>query len=68
MLSVEEILDELIAPLGIPAIANVPIGHGRQMATMPLRAKVRIDGAGKTLEVIKATVEPTTRKHGGGGE
>ena len=35
-LSIEEVLDELIAPLGIPAIANVPVGHGKHMATMPL--------------------------------
>jgi muramoyltetrapeptide carboxypeptidase len=58
MLSVEEILDELIAPLGIPAIANVPCGHGKHMATMPLGATVRIDGAGKTLEVLEPAVEP----------
>ena len=43
-LSIEEILDELIAPLGIPAIANVPVGHGKHMATMPLGATVRLDG------------------------
>jgi muramoyltetrapeptide carboxypeptidase len=60
MLSVEEILDELIAPLGIPAIANVPCGHGKHMATMPLGATVRLDGAGKTLEVTEAAVEATT--------
>ena len=41
-------LDELIAPLGIPAIANVPVGHGKHMATMPLGARVRIDGDAKT--------------------
>jgi muramoyltetrapeptide carboxypeptidase len=55
-LSVEEILDELIAPLGIPAIANVPVGHGKHMATMPLGATVRLDGAGKTLEVTEPGV------------
>ncbi len=55
-LSIEEILDELIAPLGIPAIANVPLGHGKQMATMPLGVTVRIDGAGKALEVLDAAV------------
>jgi muramoyltetrapeptide carboxypeptidase len=55
-LSVEEMLDELIAPLGIPAIANVPVGHGKHMATMPLGARVRIDGAAKTLEVVEAAV------------
>jgi muramoyltetrapeptide carboxypeptidase len=57
-LSVEEMLDELIAPLGIPAIANVPVGHGKHMATMPLGAKVRLDAGAKTLEVIEAAVEP----------
>src|SRR4029079_8553096 len=30
-LSIEESLDELIGPLGIPAIANVPVGHGKDM-------------------------------------
>jgi muramoyltetrapeptide carboxypeptidase len=57
-LSIEEILDELIAPLGIPAIANVPCGHGKHMATMPLGATVRLDGGAKTLEMIEAAVEP----------
>lgn len=55
-LSIEEILDELIAPLGIPAIANVPVGHGKHMATMPLGATVRLDGDAKTLEVTEAAV------------
>jgi muramoyltetrapeptide carboxypeptidase len=56
MLSVEEILDELIAPLGIPAIANVPCGHGKHMATMPLGAQVRVDGGAKTLEITEPAV------------
>jgi muramoyltetrapeptide carboxypeptidase len=58
-LSIEEILDELVAPLGIPAIANVPCGHGKHMATMPLGATVRLDGGAKTLDVVEAAVEPT---------
>ena len=56
MLSVEEILDELIAPLGIPAIANVPCGHGKHMATMPLGAQVRLDAGAKTLEITEPAV------------
>jgi len=58
-LSIEELLDELIAPLGIPAIANVPIGHGKHMATMPLGVEVRLDAGTKSLEVLEAAVEPT---------
>jgi muramoyltetrapeptide carboxypeptidase len=65
-LSIEEMLDELIAPLGIPAIANVPVGHGKHMATMPLGATVRIDGDAKTLEVLEAGVEPVAAKNEGG--
>jgi muramoyltetrapeptide carboxypeptidase len=65
-LSIEEMLDELIAPLGIPAISNVPVGHGKHMATMPLGATVRIDGAGKSLEVLEAAVEPRTDQSRGG--
>jgi len=56
-LSIEEILGELIAPLGVPAIANVPFGHGKHLATMPLGARARIDGAAKSLEIIEAAVE-----------
>lgn len=59
-LSVEEMLDELIAPLGIPAIANVPVGHGKHMATMPLGVRARVDGDAKTLEVLEPAVEPRT--------
>jgi muramoyltetrapeptide carboxypeptidase len=65
-LSVEEMLDELIAPLGIPAIANVPVGHGKHMATMPLGVEVRLDAGAKTLEVVEAAVEaPVTVGTGG---
>jgi muramoyltetrapeptide carboxypeptidase len=56
MLSIEEILDELIAPLGIPAIANVPVGHGKHMATIPLGARARLDADAKTLEILEPGV------------
>ena len=59
-LSVEEMLDELIAPLGIPAIANLPVGHGKHMATMPLGVSARLDGGAKTLDVIEAAVSSST--------
>jgi muramoyltetrapeptide carboxypeptidase len=55
-LSIEEILDELIAPLGIPAIANVPVGHGKHMATIPLGSRVRLDADAKTLDVLESGV------------
>jgi muramoyltetrapeptide carboxypeptidase len=66
-LSVEEMLDELVAPLGIPAIANVPVGHGKHMATMPLGARVKLDADAKTLEVLEPAVEgPADQAEGEG--
>jgi muramoyltetrapeptide carboxypeptidase len=67
-LSIEEILDELIAPLGIPAIANVPVGHGKHMATMPLGVTVRLDGGAKSLEVLEAAVSPANGHEQKGSE
>jgi muramoyltetrapeptide carboxypeptidase len=55
-LSIEELLDELIAPLGIPAIANVPTGHGKHMATLPLGVNARLDADAKTLEILEPAV------------
>ena len=56
-LSIEEILDELVAPLGIPAIANVPVGHGKHMATIPLGTRARLDADAKTLEILEPAVQ-----------
>jgi muramoyltetrapeptide carboxypeptidase len=55
-LSIEEILDELIAPLRIPAIANVPVGHGKTKVTIPLGVKARLDASAKTLDIIEPGV------------
>ena len=46
-LSIEEVLDELIAPLGIPAVGNIPIGHGKTKVTIPLGAQARLDATGE---------------------
>jgi muramoyltetrapeptide carboxypeptidase len=55
-LSIEEILDELIAPLGIPAVANVPVGHGKTKVTIPLGVNARLDASAKTLDILEPGV------------
>jgi muramoyltetrapeptide carboxypeptidase len=47
---------ELSAPLGIPAIATVPVGHGKHMATIPLGVRARIDADAKTPEIVESAV------------
>jgi muramoyltetrapeptide carboxypeptidase len=55
-LSFEDVLDELIRPLGLPTLYNLPLGHGRHMATVPLGVQARLDATAQTLEVLEGAV------------
>lgn len=57
-LSVEDLLDELIRPLGIPAIYNLPLGHGKHLATLPLGVRARLDADAGRLEVLDVATAP----------
>ncbi len=42
-LSTEDVLEELLGPLGIPVLYGLPIGHGKHHATVPLGAVATLD-------------------------
>ncbi len=50
-LSLEDVLEELLVPLGVPVIAGLPIGHGKHHATVPIGALATLDGDAGTLVV-----------------
>jgi muramoyltetrapeptide carboxypeptidase len=50
-LSVEDVLEDLIAPLGIPCIYGLPIGHGKHHATVPNGAMAMLDADAGRLVV-----------------
>src|ERR671916_1867448 len=50
-LSLEDVLEELLIPLGVPVIANLPIGHGKHHATVPVGALATLDADAGTLTV-----------------
>ena len=50
-LSVEDIAEELLGPLGVPVIVGLPIGHGKHHATVPLGAMATLDADAGTLVV-----------------
>ncbi len=50
-LSLEDVLEELLQPLGVPVIAGLPIGHGKHHATVPIGAMATLDGDAGTLIV-----------------
>lgn len=54
--TVDEIFQQRIAPLGIPAIAGVMIGHIKNKLTMPIGARATVDAENKTLTIIDAAV------------
>lgn len=53
-LSFENVLQELVAPLGIPAIYGLPIGHGKNKATLPLGVQARLDADRGELTILEA--------------
>jgi muramoyltetrapeptide carboxypeptidase len=50
-LSTEDIVEEVLGPLGLPLIFGLPIGHNKHHATVPLGAMATLDGDKATLVV-----------------
>lgn len=56
-LSLEDVIDELLRPLGVPTIHGLPLGHGRHLATLPLGVRARLDAGAGQLAIL----DPATR-------
>jgi len=54
--SLEDIIEDYIKPLGIPAIYGLPIGHGRDIATFPLGVRAKIDADNMKFVVLESGV------------
>ncbi|MEA2506432.1 MAG: muramoyltetrapeptide carboxypeptidase [Actinomycetota bacterium] len=50
-LSIEDVLERYIQPLGVPAIYGLPLGHGKNMATLPLGVDVTVDADARQLVI-----------------
>ncbi len=55
-LTLEEIYDDLLRPLGIPTIYHLPIGHGKHLATLPIGAHARLDATNTRLTILSGGV------------
>jgi muramoyltetrapeptide carboxypeptidase len=42
-MSIEDVFEELLEPLGVPIVYGLPLGHGHQLVTVPLGATVTVD-------------------------
>jgi muramoyltetrapeptide carboxypeptidase len=52
-LELAEVLDDILAPLGRPAVYGLPLGHNEGMASVPLGVEVELDAGAGTLEVVE---------------
>jgi muramoyltetrapeptide carboxypeptidase len=50
-LSTEDIVEEVLGPLGVPIVFGLPVGHGKHHATVPLGALATLDADAGTLVV-----------------
>ena len=52
--SLEQVLRERSGDLGIPLVADLPVGHGIGNAALPIGAPARLDGQAGTLTLLPA--------------
>ncbi len=50
--AMEEILLERLAPLGVPLVSGLAVGHGRPNLALPLGRRCRLDAAAGTLTLL----------------
>lgn len=60
-LSTEDIFHEHLKPLKIPVIYGLPIGHTRDMATLPMGVKASLNADNKQLTILESAVELKTK-------
>ena len=51
--TMEEILLERLAPLGVPIVRRLPVGHGRPNLALPLGRLARLDGRRGSLSLVE---------------
>lgn len=55
--SLEDVLEYYLKPLGVPVLYGLPLGHTKDMATLPLGVRARLDCDKKKLTVLESGVQ-----------
>jgi muramoyltetrapeptide carboxypeptidase len=55
-LTLDQVLQDQIAPLGIPAWSGALIGHIERQLTLPIGVEVEIDADEKTIQLLEGAV------------
>ncbi len=54
--SVEDVLEERLEPLGVPVLYDLPLGHGKHLATIPLGVEATLDAGARTLTIKESAL------------
>jgi muramoyltetrapeptide carboxypeptidase len=49
--SLEDVLERHLAPLGVPVLYKLPLGHGKHLASMPLGVNATLDADARSLTI-----------------
>jgi muramoyltetrapeptide carboxypeptidase len=49
--SIEDVLEDRLEPLGVPVLYKLPLGHGKNLATLPLGVSATLDADARTLTI-----------------
>ena len=49
--SIEDVLERCLAPLGIPTLYKLPLGHGKHLASIPFGVQATLDADAQTLTI-----------------
>jgi muramoyltetrapeptide carboxypeptidase len=56
--SMEDVFEKHFEPMGIPVVFNLPLGHGKHLATIPLGVRATVDADARTLTFDEPALEP----------
>jgi muramoyltetrapeptide carboxypeptidase len=55
---IEDVLEEHLEPLGVPALYKLPLGHGKHLAALPLGVRATLDADARTLTIDEPALRP----------
>ena len=55
-LTLEDVFEHVLKPLGVPTIYGLPLGHGPLLHTIPLGVRTRLDADAGRLELLESGV------------
>jgi muramoyltetrapeptide carboxypeptidase len=56
--SMEDVFERHFEPMGIPVLFNLPLGHGKHLATIPLGVTATVDADARTLTIDEPALQP----------